>query len=97
MTTGWIWLYSQALKKEVSQANLKWRSSVLNIPKSINARFHATIIDLEKVIHKAQLIRKIEERAEDSFTADEDEITMIQEDITDLRAQIRELDKESRE
>ena len=65
------------------------------IPKSINARFHDTITDVEKVIQKAQLIRKIEERAEDSFDADEDEIALIQEDITDLRAQIRLLDADA--
>lgn len=64
-------------------------------PKSINERFKESILDLEKVIEKAQLIRKIEERAEDSYEADEAEISMIQEDITDYRAQIRRLSEEN--
>ncbi len=62
------------------------------IPDSFNARFQGAIKDLEKIVHKAQLIRQIEERAEDSVDADENEITLIQADITDLRAQIRRLD-----
>lgn len=65
---------------------------MFTIPNSINARFHDTIVDLEKVIQKAQLIKRIEDRAQDSYSADDDEITLIQEDITNLRSQIRQLD-----
>ena len=86
-------MYAPNRCKEDPHAHLKWRSAMPNIPDSINARFHDAINDIEKVILKARLIRKIEERAEDSFDADEDEITVIQEDITNLRAQIRQLDE----
>jgi uncharacterized membrane protein YjjP (DUF1212 family) len=68
---------------------------MFEIPKSINARFHDRMIDLEKVIEKARLIRKIEQRADESRNADEAEIELIREDITDLRLQIRQLDTDS--
>ena len=66
-----------------------------DIPKSINERFHESILDLERVIRKAQLIRKIEERTDATYDADEKEITVIQDEITDYRAQIRQLASES--
>gem|GEM_PF-2171932 len=61
-------------------------------PESFNARFHDSMLDLERIIRKAKLIDQIESRCLDTYDADEDEITIIQGEITDIRARIRELD-----
>ena len=59
---------------------------------SFNARFHDSMLDLERVIRKAKLIDQMETRCLATYDADDDEITIIQEEITDIRARIRELD-----
>ena len=53
--------------------------------------FLRTFDDMDITIRRAQLIGKIESRAQDSESADLDEITLIQEELKEYREQLKNL------
>jgi hypothetical protein len=70
-------------------------NKMLDITNIIHSHAQGSMVDLDRIFQRAVLIRKIEERAEDTFDADEEEITQIQADLTEYRQQIRLLDADT--
>lgn len=64
-----------------------------NLQENLKYRFQESVNQLDRVIKKAQLIRKIEQKTRESKNSSPEELIQIMRDMLDYEEQIRLLDE----